>query len=195
MNKLKDKKIVLISTGQPSTNPRLIKEAISLYNAEANVTILYSYWASWADKPDDDLKKQYPNITWKRIGGHPEKETWKYLYSRFSNKLSNVLYSITLIDFFKINSLSRTSLSLIKHARLIKADLYIAHNLGALPAAVKAAQKYNTTASIDFEDYYRGQWRINSREYKLYKAIEDKYLPKISFSTAASALIAKSYNE
>ncbi len=44
-----------------------------------------------------------------------------------------------------------------KSACDIKADLYIAHNLGALTAAAMAAQKNNARYSFDAEDFHRAQ--------------------------------------
>lgn len=188
-------RIVLITPGQPSSNPRLTKEAIALNNAGFNVTVLYSHWVTWADKFDEQLIKQYPNINWIRIGGHPNQEKGKFFISRIINKLFKLLYRWTRIKYFRINSINRTTFSLTNYAKSIKADIYIAHNLGALPAAVKAAKKFQTRSSIDFEDYYTGQWAIYSNEYNLYKFIEEEYLSKISFCTVASPLIAQKYKE
>jgi len=193
--KLKKKEIVLISPGQPSTNPRLLKEAICLYNAGYKVTVLYSFWTSWADQPDINFKKEYAGINWMRIGGHPREEKLKYLYSRFVFKILKSLNQFWSLEYFKINSINRTSYALLKKVKSVKADLYIAHGLGALPAAIKAAQKNNAKACIDFEDYYSGQWEENSQNYKQYKWIENKFIPKISFCTAASPLIADKYKK
>ena len=42
------KQIVLITTGQPSSNPRIVKEAISLSEIGYEVTVIYNFWVSWA---------------------------------------------------------------------------------------------------------------------------------------------------
>lgn len=189
------KSIVLLSPGQPSTNPRLVKEAICLFNAGYKVTVLYSFWTSWADQPDIELKKENAGINWIRVGGHPKEERSTYLYSRFLFKLYKSLIQFWSVDYFKKNAVNRTSYALFKKANSVKADLYIAHSLGALPAAIHAAKKNRAKAGIDFEDHYSGQWELNSKDYNLYKWIEDKYIPEISFSTAASPLIAEKYKE
>ncbi len=189
------KSIVLLSPGQPSTNPRLVKEAICLFNAGYKVTVLYSYWTSWADQPDIELKKENAGINWIRVGGHPKEERSKYLYSRFLFKLFKSLIQFWSADYFKKNAVNRTSYALFKKANSVKADLYIAHSLGALPAAIHAAKENRAKAGIDFEDHYSGQWDINTKDYNLYKWIEDKYITEISFCTAASPLIAEKYKE
>ena len=48
-------KIVLISPGQPSLNPRLVKEADTLAANGYDVTVLYSYWNDWGAKFDKTL--------------------------------------------------------------------------------------------------------------------------------------------
>ena len=190
-----NKSIVLISPGQPSTNPRLVKEARCLHDAGFKVTVFYSFWASWADQPDNELKKKYDGIKWIRVGGHPKEERLKYLYSRIVFKFFRLLNQFWPIKYFKINALNRTSYMLYKKVRSVKADLYIAHSLGVLPATRRAAQKNSAKASIDFEDHYSGQWDINTKDYNLYKWVEDKYIPEISFCTVASPLIAEKYKE
>jgi len=190
---LKEKVIVLISAGQPSTNPRLVKEAICLHCAGYSVTVFYSFWALWADKPDIEIKKENPGINWVRIGGHPKEETFKYLISRFGFKIFRLFSKFLPLEFIKANAINRTSYAINKKVRMAKASLYIAHGLGVLPATIKAAQKNNAKAGIDFEDHYSGQWEENSENYKAYKWIEDKFIPEVSFCTAASPLIAAKY--
>ena len=57
------KKIVLITTGQPSTNPRIVKEADALHAAGYDVTVLYSFFISWAFEKDKILlQKGYYNL-------------------------------------------------------------------------------------------------------------------------------------
>ena len=189
------KSIVLLSSGQPTTNPRLVKEAICLFKAGYNVTVLYSFWTSWADQPDIELKKENAGINWIRVGGHPKEERSSYLLSRFLFKLFKSLIPVWSAGYFKKNAVNRTSYALFKKANSVKADLYIAHSLGALPAAIHAAKKNRAKAGIDFEDHYSGQWELNTKDYNLYKWIEDKYIPDISFCTAASPLIAEKYKE
>ena len=51
----KSKKIVLITTGQPSVNPRIVKEADTLQAAGFDVIVLYSYFIDWAQEKDKVL--------------------------------------------------------------------------------------------------------------------------------------------
>jgi glycosyltransferase involved in cell wall biosynthesis len=81
-----------------------------------------------------------------------------------------------------------------RHALKTKGDLYISHNLGALPAAVKAAKKWNAPAGFDAEDYHRGETSEGSL-YLLASKIEDRYIPALDYLSAASPLIADQYSK
>ncbi|RZK12994.1 MAG: hypothetical protein EOO46_01120, partial [Flavobacterium sp.] len=75
------KKIVLITTGQPAVNPRLVKEANSLVCAGFEVTVLYCHVIEWAS----DFDKQFlQNVSWKHflIGGSPKQKSFVYLVTR-----------------------------------------------------------------------------------------------------------------
>ena len=74
-----------------------------------------------------------------------------------------------------------------------KADLYIGHNLGALPAVVAAAHKYGAKAVFDFEDYHLGEYPSHTLEARLVKFVQERYVPGLAYATAASPLIAKAY--
>jgi hypothetical protein len=75
----------------------------------------------------------------------------------------------------------------------IKADLYIGHNLGALPAVVTAARKHEAKAVFDFEDYHRGESPPYTLESRLVQCVEESYVSRLVYATAASPLIAKAY--
>ena len=49
------KKIAILTTGQPSTNPRMLKEYISLKKANYDVKVFYCFWQEWATKADATL--------------------------------------------------------------------------------------------------------------------------------------------
>lgn len=51
-------KILLLTTAQPSTNPRLVKEAEALSEAGYWVKVLYCYRADWALKADREILKR-----------------------------------------------------------------------------------------------------------------------------------------
>ncbi|GAB2983614.1 glycosyltransferase family 4 protein [Mucilaginibacter puniceus] len=187
-------KILLITSGQPSLNPRLVKEADALANANYEVTVLYAYWNDWGTKFDEE---QLPDKKWKaiRVGGDPVQKPSIFLLSRILHKAAKSLYKSTGIQFLAEPAATRSTYFLIQEAKNHKADLYIGHNLGALPAAVIAAKKHKAKCGFDAEDFHRQEVSddVNSLHYKLTKYIEDKYLIQTDYITASSPLITSEY--
>jgi glycosyltransferase involved in cell wall biosynthesis len=190
-------KIVLITSGQPSLNPRLVKEADALADSGYFVTVLYQYWNDWGTQLDVELLK---NKKWQaiRVGGSPNIEKAIYWLSRLNFKLFNFLadkigYKFNIAE----RAIGRCTKQLQKKASSIKADLYIAHNLGALPAVVLASKKNKAKCGFDAEDFHRNEVAddTESKSYRITKFIEDKYLPSIDYLTTASPLICKAYQE
>lgn len=190
-------KIVLVTSGQPSTNPRLVKEADALVSNGFEVTVIYQYWNEWATASDFQLLR---NKSWKaiRVGGSPNNEYLEYWRSRIIHRLGRFLTSyFGFKNGLAEIALNRNTLALINKTKSIPASLYIAHNLGALPAAVLASKKNRAKCGFDAEDFHRQEATDdpNSESYHLVKFIEDKYLPQIDYLTAASPLIAEAYQQ
>lgn len=190
-------KIVLISSGQPSLNPRLVKEADALATNGYDVTVLYAYWNDWGTKLDGQLLEPKK---WKalRVGGDPVHKPFTYFISRIINKLAKSVSQKTgLINYFSELAMARSSVFLIRETKKHKADLYIAHNLGALAAAAKAAKKQNAKYGFDAEDFHRQEVSNNagSFSFKIAKYLEDKYLNKADYITASSPQIADKYRQ
>lgn len=191
------KKIVLISSGQPSINPRLVKEADLLSNSGYEVFVIYSFWIKWAYDSDFVLFKR---VSWKPIlvGGTPFNNKILFFYTRIRHKLFSIIAKWNVFGFQVAEiSKGRAFVEMLQKAKSIKADIYIAHNLAALPIAVKAAKYHKAKCGFDAEDFHRQEVTddCNSFEYKSAKYLEDKYLPQIDYFTAASPLIAAEYKK
>lgn len=189
-------KTVLITSGQPSLNPRLIKEADALVTAGYEVIVIYQYWNDWATILDEEL---LASKTWKtiRVGGHPKTSKSIYWKSRILHKTFNSLAKkVGFNNQIAERSIGRCTLALGRKASLIPADLYIAHNLAALPAAVKAAGNNNSKCGFDAEDLHRYEMSNNENDYdvRLKKFIEEKYFPKVDYLTTSSQQIANFYS-
>ena len=190
------KTIVLITSGQPSANPRLVKEATALCKAGYDVKAIYVPISLWADKFDEQLFLNYPSIQFIKTGYHPQQSSLSYKYARVRRKILSVLSNhvgdkINLVDYSTI----LFGQELLKEAKKHKADLYIAHNLGALPVAVKVAKMYGAKVGFDAEDFHRGEFADNSPEKFATKRIEDKYFKELNYLTVASPLIGQVYSE
>jgi glycosyltransferase involved in cell wall biosynthesis len=91
----------------------------------------------------------------------------------------------------------RASLFLLYRALKEKADLYIGHDLTALPIAVKVAKRNKAKAGFDAEDFHRNEVSDdqNTYQYKAANKLEDQYIPQLDHFTAASPLIAEAYHQ
>jgi len=190
-------KVLLLTSGQPSINPRLVKEADALCDAGYDVTVLYAYWNDWATKFDAPLLQ---NKKWKtiRVGGDPYQQKTTYFFSRLIHKISrSAIQKIGPLNMLPQIAISRGAYFLTREAKKHKADLYIGHNLGALAATIKAAEKHGAKSGFDTEDFHRQEVSDdkNSPDYKIVKHLEDKYLNKADYVTSASPQIADAYEQ
>ena len=74
-------RVCIVSTGQPSTNPRLVKEADALAATGFEVRVIGAHWADWADRADVELLARRPwrahVIDWRRGSA-----SWRFWMSR-----------------------------------------------------------------------------------------------------------------
>ena len=189
-------KVLMVTSGQPSLNPRLVKEADALTDAGYIVTVLYAYWNSWGTQYDQQLlhAKKWRAI---RVGGDPEQKPAIYFISRLIHKMAVLLYGKFNSSFFAEWAIARSSYFLMREAKKHEADIYIGHNLGALPATVEAARANKKPCGFDAEDFHRFETSddINNRDVILKTCIEDRYIPKVNYLSAASPLITEAYDK
>ena len=187
-------KIVLVTTGQPSCNPRIVKEADALQQAGFDVTVLYSFFIDWAKEKDTILLKK---VLWKykMVGGSENIDKLYFFFSRVRFKI-NFLVNKYIGNNYLIaeRAQARAFDELLNEAKKIKADWYIGHNLGSLSIVVKAAEHNNAKAGFDFEDYHRGEGHdIKTLDRIIF--LEKKYIPHLQYFSTASNLITKATNE
>ncbi|WP_165825447.1 glycosyltransferase [Pedobacter yonginense] len=192
---MKPTKIVLITSGQPATNPRLVKEADALTEAGYEVVVLYQYYSHWATELDKVLLK---TKRWKaiKVGGDPNQDKIAYFKSKIAHKISKALSAQLGFRWgLPLSAIGRATPSLIAEAKNIKADLYIAHNLAALPAAVIAAKKHHAKCGFDAEDFHRNEVADGQDRFdvKLKTEIENRFLNKLDYLTTSSDQIGLAY--
>jgi glycosyltransferase involved in cell wall biosynthesis len=85
---------------------------------------------------------------------------------------------------------------LTREARRHPADLYIAHNLAALPPAAAAAEEYDARLGFDAEDFHRGELPETPENEAVRRQtgiLEERYMTQCDYLTAASDGIADAY--
>lgn len=186
----------MISSGQPSVNPRLVKEADCLSDAGYEVTVIYAYWNAWASAFDEDLlaTKKWKSV---RAAGHPINERRTYLLSKLIYRAAKKINAISGGRLLADVAIARPAYFLNREAKKHKAHLYIAHNLGALPAALNAAKTHKAACGFDAEDFHRNEVNDDSRsvDVVLKTTLEDRYLTQVDYFTTSSPQIADAYQK
>jgi glycosyltransferase involved in cell wall biosynthesis len=191
------KKIVIVTTGQPATNPRIMKEYEALKEKGYAVKVLYTYSADWAHaidkvKFDKGILKYQDFIL---IGGDPHNKKVLFFLSRLFLRIFKMGMLVLPFRYIKDMAMYRASFFIWHQAHKYKADLYMAHYLGALPGATRAAKKNNAACMFDAEDFHRGEPVYYPEQNRHIIEVEDRYLPAVSYVTTASPLITLAYKK
>jgi glycosyltransferase involved in cell wall biosynthesis len=169
-----------------------VKEADAFSAAGYDVTVLYCHCIDWGEKADKDLLAKV-NWKYRLVGGSPSGNPDLFFMTRVRTKLARFFnrYGGNRWGIAE-RTQARAFDEMLAAARELKADWYIGHNLGALPVAVRAAEFYKAKAGFDFEDYHRGE-NANALAYENSRTVylETKYVPRVTYLSAASPLIAE----
>ena len=186
-------RICLVTTGQPSTNPRLVKEADALAANGYDVRVVGAHWAEWARDTDRQLlaTKRWPAeiIDWRRHSA-----PLLFWRTRVRHRAARTAAQLGLRGRLVLDSAaSRVTPELTRAALAQPAALFIAHNLGALPAAARAAGHYGAKLGFDAEDFHSGELAAFDPARPVVEAVEMRYLPMCDYVTAASRGIGAAY--
>jgi glycosyltransferase involved in cell wall biosynthesis len=190
-------RICLVTPGQPSTNPRLVKEADALHEAGYDVQVVACKYQAWADEADKAFEDREWSVTWLRYGRMAPRpqDLWQRGRRRVAKELvqfAGPQPGLTERAFhYAIPELTR-------RLQQISADLYIAHNLAALPPASYAARQHDAKLGFDAEDFHRGELPDtpeNALDRSITADLEARYMPRSDYVTAASDGIADAYAE
>jgi glycosyltransferase involved in cell wall biosynthesis len=191
------KSVVIVTTGQPAANPRVVKEYEALKKEGFEVKVLCTYSAEWSYKIDEQKfnSGELSKNDFVLLGGNPYNKKTAYFFSRLLFKVCNKVVRFFPFFFLKEITFVRSSLFLWLYVKKYKADIYIAHYLGALPAAIRASKKYKSAVIFDAEDFHRGEDPYYPEQIRDVIEIEDRLLPKVNLITTASPLISNSYQQ
>lgn len=186
-------RICLVTSGPVGSDPRLLKEAHALHEAGALVRVVAANPTGLAHVQERDAQV-LRGAPWRfqpvDTGG-----TWGRRARAIRRRVARALWSAGLHG----DRVARLALDpligpIARTAALEPADLFIAHNLPALPAAASAARIRHARLGFDAEDFHRGQLREDDQPLRsVMEAIEERYLPQCTHFTAASPGIAQSY--
>ncbi|MEM1157471.1 MAG: hypothetical protein AAF649_01200 [Verrucomicrobiota bacterium] len=192
MNKVqKAKHACLITPGNLSSTPRLLREAISLKKSGYEVTVVAGTLFTPLEQEDRKLAE--------KNGLHFRKPRLHQLPWLVLRVLSKILQRV--LPYFSampvslcILALHPISLPLTRCARSVIADVYHGHCLGGLYAATRAARHHYCIAGFDIEDFHAAEQSWNPDEKWKPDAIHSlmkRLLPSCSIITTASPGISQ----
>jgi len=183
-----NKKACLITPGHIAADPRLVKEAQALSRAGMQVHLIFTQYVDYLIDHDKMILDANPGWTAQYLN-------WSgaSLFSK-AVRIIGGLMRFTRSNNTKIN---RNFLWQLNKAIAYPADIYIAHNPGAMPIAVMAAKRNKAKCGFDAEDFHRNERSDdeNDEDVKLKTAIENATVHQFDYMVAASPQIAAKYEE
>lgn len=179
-----------------ASDPRLFKEARTLLDDGHRVRIVAADIIPSLSSFDADLLASLEceciRVPWNASPG-------VRLFRTFRQRLARLvagLFSVRVPLPFASHALHALTPALSRTASREPADLYIAHNLAALPAAATAARKYCAKLGFDAEDYHCGELEdmpANRVGLRIRRSIESCLVPRCQHLTSASPGISEAY--
>ncbi len=188
-------RVCLVTTNHLSSNPRLVKEADALAAAGYEVAVVGAQWIPALTEWDAELTAR---AGWSFFSVNVERR--KNPLRAQGLRLRRLVGSLSPRLFWRAGlaaaAYSPTSSLLAREAGRHPADLFIAHNLGALPAAARAARGFGAKLGFDAEDFHSGELAptpANTPAIERVRWLEREYLPRCDYVTASSPRIAQTY--
>jgi glycosyltransferase involved in cell wall biosynthesis len=188
--------VCFVTPGHLSTNPRLVKEADAVTGRGGRVSVVSGRFLPWAMRTD----AVFDSRPWHRVevsfGPHAGRPNWlaQSLVRHSSRAVARLTGARRLVEL----GLHPALPGLERATRAIAADLYVAHNLAALPAAARAARAHGSAYAFDAEDDHVDELADtpgNAAERAFRDQVLRAWLPGAAFLTASSPLIAAALAE
>lgn len=185
--------VCVVSPGSLSSNPRLVKEADALHGAGYDVTAVVCSDSNELGAYDDEIVARVP---W-RVRRAARSPTDRYV-----SRASRILARFMTADGRSIGpSLASAAYGVpsgaLRRATVaVRADLYIAHYIAALPAAAAAVRQHGAMLGFDAEDLHSGEGGEGPAEafrMRMVEQVERATVPACAHVTAASPLIGQAY--
>ena len=157
--------VCLVTTGHPSTNPRLVKEPDALAEAGYYVRVVAAKFWQWASEADAAFDNRPWPISYVRFGEMATGvgEAWIRVRQRAAREVAARVGPRELPKALLERAAHYVTVDLRKLAEATTADLYIAHNLGALPAAAAAAHRHVLVSGLTRRTFTGGSSPIALR--------------------------------
>ncbi|NUQ81802.1 MAG: hypothetical protein HUU10_09355 [Bacteroidetes bacterium] len=187
--------ITLVTPGHLSSNPRLVKEAQLFAKAGYQVRIFCTWYLSWQAAHDQQLINRHSDwqvtvTDW--TGGSffsRLNRLWSAVQNRWNRLISRWDHSPRRAALLLNRHVWRQSRQMTR----VPTDLIIAHNLGALPAAIRAGRSHKVPVCFDAEDFHRGEPVASGPDGWALHLVENTFIPACHATWSASPSIGAAY--
>jgi glycosyltransferase involved in cell wall biosynthesis len=188
-------RVCILTPGPLGSDPRVVKEADALTEADHQVTVISTRMLASVDRLDQAV---LANAAWRvrRLDFRARGIGWRV--RRAVQTAQQGAFSLSGFTGLAVRGLSPVTAPLRAAATKVAADLYIAHYPAALSAAAYAARVNDAQYAYDAEDFHLGDWPDgvhHELKRNMVRTVESHYLPNCTYVTAASPGIADAYAE
>ena len=188
-------RVCLVTSGNVASNPRLVKEAHALRAAGYPLRIVAADTMP-SLSPYDAAIFEALDCEYIRVSARLPR--WRHAGRAALQRAARWALGTPAGKSVRLASWAHHQLSHALGAAAARgpADLYLAHNLAALPAAATAARRHRAAFGFDAEDFHCGELEDtpdNARELAARTAVERALLPRCAHLTAAAPEIARCY--
>ena len=188
------KRICIVSAGCLSGGPRVEKEAQALAEAGYEVHVVLCHTLPWMAGWDADLARgrpwSYGALRWDE---RARKRTLTGISASALHRCARFRAALLPGAGVPDLALSDKVAALYRHARQRRADLFVAHNLAALPVAARLARECAAKLAFDAEDDHVGELAdepAHRFERRVRDAVQARYLPRCDYVSAVSPGVA-----
>ncbi len=185
--------VCIVSPGNLASNPRVLKEADALHGAGYDVTSVFCDYSDALRAADDEIAGAVP---WKTV--RVPRSPMEGLRQRAIRPLARTAQAVgwTVPPGLAAEAYGGPAAILTRRACEVRADLYIAHYVSALPAAAAAARRHGGLLGFDAEDFHSGEGTglpDDAFRMKMVEAVEGATLSSCVHLTAAAPMIGEAY--
>ena len=196
------RRVCLVTPAHLTANGRLVREADALAEAGYDVHVFACQWMDWATEADETI---LANAKWGTtlLGWGASRHRYLFWKSRLRQRAYRHWLGLQRSgpltereEEVALRAYDRVIPELRGLVLDYPAELYIAHNLQALPIAVAAARKHDARAGFDAEDFHSGMRPFGEAPSiidAITEYLERRYLPQCDYITAGSPGIAEAY--
>jgi glycosyltransferase involved in cell wall biosynthesis len=199
-------RVCVVTAGQLSTCPRMLKAADALAQAGYRVRLVSARHTDWADETDRDARgRRSAAWDWTAVdhrrqgpGASPLRYAWSGARRRGATTMARLLGPRRAPLAVGIRAYSREHSGLVAAALAEPVDLFYGGTTGALAAVAEAGRRAGVPFGLDLEDFHPAE-HAAGQGAGLAHALADRILrdvlPRARFLTASSEAIAAAYAE